>query len=292
VFRTVLVGHVDELWRYPVKSMRGERRSTVQVCERYGIPGDRGWALRDEKVGEIRGARKMPPLIRCQARYLEEPDAASTPTVEITLPDGDRVTSTDPDVNDRLSAVVGREVTLWPRQPATSRDHFRRKIALDDKEMRESLLLEADESIPEFTGFAPETVAQSMEFAVTPGTYFDAFPMSLLTSTSMAALAALSPDSAIATPRFRQNIIVEGTSHLEGFAEFDWAGRQLRIGSVIMGVVAAIPRCAMVTLAQGELPQDRTILRTLVQETKMNLGIYLEIAQPGEITEGDEVELI
>jgi uncharacterized protein YcbX len=288
----VLVGQVAELWRYPVKSMRGERRGAVQVCERYGIPGDRGWALRDEKVGEIRGARKMPPLIQCQARYLEEPDAASTPAVEITLPGGERLISTDPDINDRLSAVVGRQVTLWSRQPATNRDHFRRRIALDDTEMRESLLLDADDAIPEFTGFAPETVAQSMEFAVTPGTYFDAFPISLLTSTSMATLAALSPDSAIAAPRFRQNIIVEGAPDLAGFAEFAWAGRQLRIGSVIMEVVAAIPRCAMVTLAQGDLPQDRTILRTLVHETKMNLGIYLDIAQPGDIAEGDEVELI
>jgi uncharacterized protein YcbX len=268
----------------------------VQVCERYGIPGDRGWALRDESVGEIRGARKMPSLLHCQARYVEEPDGASTPAVEITLPDGSHLLSTDPQVHARLSAVVGRQVTLWPRRPATERDHFRRKIALDDKEMRESLLLAADEAIPEFTAFEPETVAQSMEFAVTPGTYFDAFPLSLLTSTSMEALGKLAPASSIDSRRFRQNIIVAGAPSLDGFAEFAWAGCRLRIGSpdagVEMQVVAAIPRCAMVTLEQADLAKDRTILRTLVQETGMNLGIYLNVLRPGVIAVGDEVELL
>ena len=49
------VGTVIEIWRYPVKSMGGEQLDRCVVGER-GLPGDRGWALRDEVAGEIRGA--------------------------------------------------------------------------------------------------------------------------------------------------------------------------------------------------------------------------------------------
>ena len=67
-----VVGTIREIWRYPVKSMAGQRldRCTVGPA---GIPGDRGWALRDDDAGEIRGARKMPVLMQCAARYRSEP---------------------------------------------------------------------------------------------------------------------------------------------------------------------------------------------------------------------------
>ncbi len=50
----MVVGRVEQLWRYPVKSMRGERVSRAALERRFGIPGDRGWAIRDEDSGEIR----------------------------------------------------------------------------------------------------------------------------------------------------------------------------------------------------------------------------------------------
>ncbi|MCH8283333.1 MAG: alcohol dehydrogenase catalytic domain-containing protein [Chloroflexi bacterium] len=80
------VGTVKQIWRYPVKSMGGETVQDCQVGER-GLGGDRGWALRDETAGEIRGAKKLPELLECTARYLDAPSGESVPPVEITLPD-------------------------------------------------------------------------------------------------------------------------------------------------------------------------------------------------------------
>ena len=101
------VGRIAELWRYPVKSMGGERIQRCVLGER-GVPGDRGWALRDEAAGEIRGAKKMPVLMRCRARYVEEPSGERIPSAAMTLPDGTQVCTTDADVDARLSALVER----------------------------------------------------------------------------------------------------------------------------------------------------------------------------------------
>jgi len=82
------VGTVIRLWRYPVKSMAGERMSSADFSWR-GIPGDRGWAVYDETRKGITGAKRLPPLRGCGARYAQEPVAGSaSPPAEITLADG------------------------------------------------------------------------------------------------------------------------------------------------------------------------------------------------------------
>lgn len=86
------LGRVTQLWRYPVKSMGGERLEEVAVSA-AGLVGDRAWAVRDEVDGGIRGAKKLGALMRCSARYPGAPDGPA----EITLPDGSRVMTGAPD---------------------------------------------------------------------------------------------------------------------------------------------------------------------------------------------------
>ena len=47
--------------------MRGERIEQAEVQPRYDIPGDRRWAVREESVGEICSAKKIPGLLQCAA---------------------------------------------------------------------------------------------------------------------------------------------------------------------------------------------------------------------------------
>jgi uncharacterized protein YcbX len=91
---------VLELWRYPVKSMQGERLDLAEVGP-DGLRGDRGWALFDAGTGEVLTARKAPDLLFAGSRC--RPDGG----VEVVLPDG-TVTAED----DVLSAWLGQPVVL------------------------------------------------------------------------------------------------------------------------------------------------------------------------------------
>ena len=63
---------VEQIWRYPVKSMAGERLESAFVSRR-GIPGDRGWAVWDEERGGVTNAKRLPALRALRPRYLTEP---------------------------------------------------------------------------------------------------------------------------------------------------------------------------------------------------------------------------
>ncbi|MCA1614830.1 MAG: MOSC N-terminal beta barrel domain-containing protein [Acidobacteria bacterium] len=309
----MIVGRVREVWRYPVKSMAGERVESSGVGAR-GLYGDRCWALRDEEVGEIRGAKISPALMLCAARYRERPaEDGAPPSADITLPDG-ALTATDaPDVNERLSELLGRRVTLWPLRPASDRAHYRRampaarlvgflsrsrsfrrlalgamRVAGRDRELREDFGREPGEPLPDLSALP----AEIFEFTSPPGTYFDAFPIHLLTTASLDALARINPDSAWDARRFRPNFLVETAGGVEGLVESGWAGRSLRVGGLTLKCEMPTPRCGMTIQAQAGLRKDPRVLRTIVNKAGQNLGMYANVTAPGLVSAGDEVELL
>lgn len=285
------VGQVKELWRYPVKSMGGDRIHSTSVTEQWGVPGDRGWALRDEQAAEIRGAKRLTSLMQFHAHYLAEPSADATPAVEITCPDGTRTRSDDAGIHEALSTALGREVTLWPRRPVEDVEHYRRG-RFDMDELREQLGLGPDDPFPDFSSLPKDVLTELASFSTPRGTYFDTFPLSLLTTASMDSLASSIPDAAIDSRRFRKNVILDAGAGTDGQPELDWIGRQLQVGEAVCEVVMPISRCVMVTLPQADLPHDRTILRSLAKNFGMELGVYLRIVTPGSVREGDEVRLL
>jgi uncharacterized protein YcbX len=284
------VGRVSELWRYPVKSMGGELRAAVHIGP-LGIPGDRGWALRDERAGEMRGAKKLPALMRCRARYDAEPDGERIPPATMTLADGTSLHTSAPDANARLSALVGREVTLWSRQPADKRDHYRRGLpdnADFETELRQVFGRLPDEPLPDLTGVPPEL----FEFTSPLGTYFDAFPLHLLTTASLGALAKRNPGARFDRCRFRPNLLIEPLGAERGLIEVAWCGRRVRIGGAVLAIAMPTMRCVMTTQAVDDLPKDPSVLRTIVRDANQNLGVYATVEEPGPVAVGDSVELL
>ena len=282
------IGTVRELWRYPVKSMAGERIARCEVAT-FGVAGDRGWALRDEKAGEVRGAKKLGGLMRCRAVYLEEPTAGRIPHVEITLPGNERVCTTDAQsVNRKLSEFLGRPVTIWPLQPPENRDFYRRGAPDNpdmDQELREIFGRIGDEPLPDLSGVPPEI----FEFTSPLGTYFDVFTLHTLTTASLEELGRRNPASAIDVRRFRPNIVVETRRDLVGFVEAGWVGRTLVIGDVRIKLEIPCMRCVMPTLEQEGLPKDPSVLRTIVRDAGQNFGSYATAPRGGRVAVGNDV---
>ncbi len=284
------VGQIKQIHRYPVKSMGGELLEEVELALR-GLPGDRAWAVRDEVRGGIRGAKKIPALMGLQARYVKAPPVEGSGPAEITLPDGSTLETSDPDVNDRVTKAIDYSVTLWPLLPADALDHYRRGAPAHDdmeKELRAMFGRAPDEPLPDLSVFPPELI----EFESPPGTYFDAFPLLLLTETTLRTIQEKAPESRFDVRRFRPNLLIADSGSSEPFPENAWCGRRLKIGEAILEITVECPRCVMTTHGFEDLPKDPKIMRTLVRESGGNLGVYAKVEKPGRIALGDRIELL
>jgi uncharacterized protein len=302
--------HVVEIWRYPVKSMGGHRLDRVDVGTR-GVAGDRGWAVRDESTGEILNAKRHPILMQCTAKYREEPTEDRVPHVDITMPDGGSVGSDSVEVSRRLSELTRRRVALRPLQPADDVSYYRRRDAgaalagrlaryrpgrqllqwamirgRIEKDMRATFGRDADEPLPDFA----DVPGTAFEFQTPPGTYFDLFPIHVLTTSSLQLMSRLNPSATWDVRRFRPNVVVD-TGPTAGAIENDWVGRSLRLGGCVMKGELPTVRCAMPMHAQPKLPRDPSVLRTVVREADQCLGLYASVTASGVVATGDPVAL-
>jgi uncharacterized protein YcbX len=289
------VGAIAALWRFPVKSMAGERLETAEVTER-GVVGDRAYALIEVETGKVvsgKNPRLGPAMLACRAEFTESPQVGGEPPpVRITLPDGTSSTSGAPDIDATLSGYLGRDVTLSRAAPED---------------------FTIDQYHPDLEGLDPEghrdTVTESklgsalfaeagLPSAVPVGAFFDLFPVSVMTTSTLDELNGLRPESRFDARRFRMNVILDTTEN--GFLENDWLGRGLKMGDdVQVTVMIPDPRCVMTTMAQGDLPKDTDILRTLVRHNRIEVagglypcaGVYTTVQAPGTIRAGDTAVL-
>jgi uncharacterized protein YcbX len=280
---------VSQLWQYPVKSMIGSTAESVAL-DGLGIVGDRTWAARDLERGGIRGAKQIGGLMRLRAFDLGDGN------VEIVLPDGTTVRTSDADVHARVSDAVGHPVRLERLAPADDLDHYRRGAPDSDdvvEELRAIFGREADEPFPDFSVFPPDIA----EFESPPGTYYDAFALTVMTEAALDALARALPDSNADVRRFRPSIVIDtdddgADASTPGHPEFDWAGRRATIGTATIEFRDPCPRCVMVTREiDAEIPVDRTVLRHIVRDLDQNVAVYAEVITPGVISLGDALTL-
>lgn len=277
--------HVTQLWRYPVKSMIGERVDAVELDD-LGIVGDRTWAVRDLERGGIRGAKKIGALMQLAARS----GSTDADPVTITMPDGTTVTTADDEVDDLVSRALDHPIRLESLRPADDLDHYRRGAPDSDdmvEELRDVFGREGDEPLPDFSIFPPEII----EYESPPGTYHDAYPLLILTEQALAALSDALPESVVDVRRFRPSIVIDADGEA-GHPEFGWTGRTATLGSAVIEFGEPCPRCVMVTREVDEaLPADRAVLRHIVRALDQNLGMYATIATPGAVTVGDAMTL-
>jgi uncharacterized protein len=289
------VGAIAALWRFPVKSMPGERLDQAEVTER-GVVGDRAFALIEAKTGKVVSAKNQnlgPAMLGCRAEFTESPrEGEPPPPVRITLPDGTSSTSDAPGIDATLSGYLGRDVTLARAAPEDfTIDQYHPDVSGLDPEGHRDTVTESKLG----SAFFAEAGLPS---AVPIGAFFDLFPVSLMTSSTLDQLNDLRPESQFDERRFRMNVILETPE--SGFVENDWLGRVLEMGDdVQLTISLPDPRCVMTTLPQGELPRDTEVLRTLARHNRIDVagglypcaGVYATVAAPGTVRAGDSAML-
>lgn len=246
------------LWRYPVKSLRGERLDSASV-QSTGVAGDRIWGLRDLTTGRILTARRRPELLHASAAY-----EGDIPV--ITLPDGQRVGGSSPASDAVLSAWLDGPVSL-----VTS--------------------AAAEGGRAEYFEDATDDSSRAIEFTMPIGRFVDAAHLLVLTTASLRHGESLYAQGTWDPRRFRPNVLVEAEG--EGFLEDSWVGRTVAIGSTARVAPARpCPRCTMVTREQpGGISADADIFRTLAKANRGNFGVSSEVVVPGEISVGDSVSV-
>ncbi|WP_404331933.1 MOSC domain-containing protein [Mesobacillus maritimus] len=262
---------VASIWRYPVKSMMGEELNACEITEQ-GLLGDRAYGIIDNQTGKLANAKnpqKWPNMFQYRANFIDPPQKDDAiPQVRITFPDGRSISSTDEDKNELLSNSFNRDVHL---STASSKDvQFEGYIPEEIEEL--------DNKGTIFTRTSPKD------------TFFDIDMVHILTTSTINYLKRLAPESRIEARRFRPNIIIE-VPDTEAFIENDWVGKTLTIGSVQLKISQETKRCVMTTLAQGVLPKDPNVLRTIVRKNAGSFGVYASVVKPGTVSIGDRIDI-
>lgn len=267
---------IETLTRYPVKSMLGEPVDDA-VLGPTGLELDRGWALQDLETGLVCTA-KHPRLWR---RLLQYRAHASSPQgqVVVSSPGGSERAVDDPALADELSDDLGRRVRLSSHRDAGS------EVERPDPEEVLDQGVEAELAAPRLE------IAQG-----TPGdTFVDYAPVHLITTATLDHLG-------VEGARYRPNLIVESSG--APFAENDWVGRELHIGSgdqiVVLRGILPTPRCSVPTLEHGPLPRAPQAVRPLMTQNRVDVpgfgvlpcaGVYAEVVRGGTIRRGDPITL-
>jgi len=268
------IGVVATLRRFPVKSMQGETLVSATVG-RHGLLGDRALAVVDRESGQVVGGKTPelgPRLLACRAQFTDPPELGHPlPSVEIHLPEGVSVRSDAGGADDVLTAYFGRAVTLVASAPPESALVANRREFLEKASM--TALFDA-------------------------ATLLDALPVSVLTTSTLEQLRAARPETDFDHRRFRMNVVV--TSTAPGYLENAWPGRSLQIGDTALRVAFPVPRCALTTMAQEDLPRDPAVLRTVARENMVEIsgakyacvGAYASVELAGTIGTGDRVFVV
>ncbi len=271
--------HLTSIWRYPVKSCRGERLAAARV-EPWGLEGDRRWMVVDD-AGDPVTARAYPRLVLVTPRLdgggsvtLAGP---GLPDLSVPVPSGGDLVPVTVWASELAAAPAGDEAAAWLTQvigaPA-------RLVYLDDPTRR-----------PTNPAYSRDT--DRVSFA-------DGYPLLLTSEESLAALngwIAEGPKAAegpVPMGRFRPSVVVSGAP---AWAEDGW--RRLRVGPVTFRNAKGCDRCVFTTIDPDTAEKGHEPLFALARhrrwDNKVWFGVNLipDNAGPGTVIRpGDPVEIL
>ena len=260
-----LVGTVESLWRYPVKSMRGEELDEM-FAGFSGIYGDRLFAFKSAASPAgfpYLTGREQNEMLRYRPRF-RQPDKAARPINQTEAENlGSGVTALFAEPNELMVDVD---------TPAGD------SVAIDDPALVNRLREGIDDK--------HQLTLLRSERAMT-----DCRPISIF---AVQTAKKLADETGIAVDkrRFRANVYIDlkGT---DGFAEDEFVGRSVRFGAkVVVSILRRDSRCMMITLDPDTAEKEPALLKKIAQSHSGMAGVYGAVLVEGTIRKGDAVELL
>jgi uncharacterized protein len=259
------IGKVQSLWRYPVKSMRGEELDEAFLGF-SGVYGDRLFAFTSSaspKGFPFLTGREQQEMLLYQPRFRSQ-DKAARP------------------VNLAEAEKLAPGVTPVYAQPA--------ELMVDVHTPSGEVLGIGDPQLARMLGEGMRE-KPALTLVQSDRSMTDCRPVSIF---SVQTVEQLSKErgSALDQRRFRANVYVDLPS-AGGFGEQALVGRSLRIGSkAVVSILERDPRCKMITLDPDTGESDPQILRQVAQAHDATAGVYSAVLVEGMVRKGDSVELM
>lgn len=248
-----MTARVARIWRHPVKSHGREVLESVVLTAGETLPGDRRWAVAHE-ASTVEGSVWAPCANFTRAAKAGRLNAVSA----------------------ILDEATGRIAFRHPDLPP---------LEIDPDTEGQRLI---DWARP----LMPVDRAQSVRVVRAPGRGMTdtAFPsVSLLNAASIAAVSERAGFD-LGAERWRANFLIDG---LRPWQEWDWIGRDLRIGGAVLHVAARITRCNATTANPGTGRSDADTLSLLKAGWgHQDFGIYATVTTGGSVTAGDSLEVL
>jgi hypothetical protein len=257
------IGKVESLWRYPVKSMRGEELEEA-FAGFSGIYGDRLFAFKSSaspKGFPYFTAREQRRLLQYRPHF-RYPEKAARP---VNLAEAESM-GANPVSADSSELMVDVQTPDGPT------------VAINDPALIDMLRTGIDQK--------HQLTLMRSERAMT-----DCRPVSIFSLQSARQLAE-ETGKPIDKRRFRANVYMDLTSG-GGFAENDFVGRSLRIGpKVVLKILERDARCVMITLDPDTTERTPEILKKVAQAHEGMAGVYGAVMVEGMLHKGDSIEVL
>ena len=257
-----IIGKVDSLWRYPVKSMRGEEMEEM-FAGYAGVYGDRLFAFVSDsspKGFPYFTGRNQPRMICYRARF-RHPVKAAAPS------------------NRREAEETG----AWPL-PAGP------QLAVE-VETADGKFLEIDD--PALIDSLRDGIEHSGTITLlrSDRAMTDCAPLSLF---SLQTVRELQRESGVPIDKrqFRANVYLD-LPEIAAFAEDEFVGGSLRLGSkVIVSITKRDGRCMMITLNPDTTEKSPEVLKAVARKHEGKAGLYAAVLTEGLVRKGDPVALL
>ncbi len=260
-----IVGTVESLWRYPVKSMRGEQLDTA-FAGFAGIYGDRIFAFHD--AGAPAGfpyltAREREQMLLFRPSFRDPQRAVKPDNQQEAEALSPGLTTVYADSADLMVDVETPDGRSLPIDDPALLQRLREGLA-DRHQLR---LLRSQRSMT------------------------DCRPVSLF-STKTAQQIGDDIGASLDKRRFRANIYLNLNAE-GGFSEDQFVGHTLRIGDkVVLAILDRDPRCKMITLDPDTAEPNPDVMKRVARAYDGKAGVYAAVLVEGTIRSGDEIRLL